>query len=54
MDIKQVAKAMQHIEFVLFTLKCGDSLKAGEAEQAHKKAQEIMKEYLLPMGAFED
>lgn len=54
MNEKEVAKAMQLIEFALFTVKCGDSLKAGEAELAHEKARLIMEEYLLPMGAFED
>lgn len=56
MDIKEVAKAMQDIEFILFTVKNGDigKLHAGEAEQAHGAANRIMKEYLLPLGAFEE
>lgn len=53
MEIKEVAKAMQEIEFVLFSLKNGDNLRAGEAESAHKKAQLIMEKYLLPKKAFD-
>lgn len=54
MDIKEVAKAMQHIEFILFSVKNNDRLYDGEVEDAHKKAREIMEQYLLPSGAFED
>ena len=54
MDIKEVAQAMQEIEFVLFSVKNDDQLHAGEVEQAHKKAQKIMEKYLQPMGAFKD
>jgi len=53
MNIKEVAQAMQEIEFVLFSVKNGDRLHAGEVERAHKKAQEIMERHLKPMGAFE-
>lgn len=51
-NISQVVEAMQEIEFVLFTLKCGDNLQTGEIEQAHKAAKRIMREYLEPLGAF--
>lgn len=54
MDIKEVGSAMQHIEFILFSLKNQDQLKAGEVELAHQKAQRIMEKYLLSKGAFED
>jgi hypothetical protein len=37
LEIKEVAKAMQEIEFVLFSVKAGDQLRAGEVESAHKK-----------------
>lgn len=55
MDVKEVAQAMQQIEFVLFTLKNGDGgkLHAGEAEEAHQLAQKIMEQYLKPMGGFQ-
>jgi hypothetical protein len=53
---KEVASAMQTIEFVLFTIKNGDieKLHSGEVEEAHKKAREIMHDYLAPIGAFEN
>ena len=54
MDIKEVAQAMQDIEFILFSVKNGFQLHPGEAEQAHRKSQEIMEKYLKPMGAFEN
>jgi hypothetical protein len=56
MDIKEVGKAMQEIEFILFTVKNGDigKLHAGEAEKAHMKAKLIMEKYLLPLNAFEE
>lgn len=54
MDIKEVGKAMQEIEFVLFSLKNQDRLYPEEVEQAHKKAQRIMESYLLPNGAFKE
>lgn len=54
MDIKEVAKAMQEIEFVLFSVKNGNRLRAGEVERAHKQAQQIVENYLLPLGALEE
>lgn len=54
MNIKEVGKAMQDIEFVLFSLKVQDQLRAGEIEQAHNKAQQIMEQYLQPLNAFSE
>jgi len=54
MDIKEVAKAMQEIELILFSVKNRDHLHDGEVERAHQKANEIMEKYLVPQGAFKD
>lgn len=54
MNIKEVTSAMQTIEFVLFTLKNGDNLHAGELENAHNKAQEIIKNYCAVNGGLEE
>jgi len=51
MEITEVAKAMQEIEFVLWSLKVNDQLKPGEVEAAHKKAQNIIEKYLVPNNA---
>jgi len=53
MDIKELTNAMQTIEFVLFSLKNGDQLHTGELEDAHKKAQEIIKEYCVKNGGLD-
>jgi hypothetical protein len=50
MNIKEMTSAMQTIEFVLFSLKNGDQLHAGELENAHMKAQEILEKYCVPNG----
>lgn len=54
MDIKEVANSMQDIEFILFSLVSQDNLKKEEVVDAHKKAKQIMEQYLLPLGAFKD
>lgn len=50
MEITEVAKAMQEIEFVLWSIKVDNQLKPEEVEEAHKKAQKIIEKYLLPMN----
>jgi hypothetical protein len=54
MNIKEVTSAMQTIEFVLFTLKNGDSLHAGELENAYNKANEVLENYCVPNGGIEE
>jgi hypothetical protein len=54
MDIKEVGKAMQSIEFVLFSVKNDDHLHPGEVERAHQLARKVMENYLLEKGAFEE
>lgn len=54
MNVKDVGKAMQGIEFVLFSLKNEDRLQAAEVENAHRAAQQVIAQYLKPLGAFND
>lgn len=53
MNMKEVASAMQDIEFILHSLKNQDSLRAGEIESAHEKSQKIITEFLQPTGVFD-
>jgi|GEM_PF-1185772 len=54
MDIKEVGKAMQDIEYALFSITSKDDFDMDEIKDAHAKAQQIMGQFLKPLGAFDN
>lgn len=42
MDKEKLMSILAEVEFVLFSVKNGDRLHAGEVEKAHKKIYELM------------